>query len=228
MWPLVATLSDADRAVVLAATRLRRFGRDEVLVHEGDPSDSLHLVESGRLAVRVSTEDGGRVLLNVLGPGSHFGELSLVAGGERRRTATVVALEPSATRTLSASAFADLRRRRPETMAFLLAALAQRVEELSVRLVESTYDSLDRRVCSRLAQLVEVYAEGPGPVAVPLTQDLIAELTGGTRPSVNQALQRLARRGVVELARGRVTVIDRDRLAARARLPRDLHGRAPA
>ena len=54
-WPLLASLAEDDRRAVLAATRLRRFARGEVVVHEGDPADSLHLVESGRLAVRVST-----------------------------------------------------------------------------------------------------------------------------------------------------------------------------
>ena len=53
--PLLATLSEADQREVLATTRRRRFGRGEVVVHEGDPADSLHLVVEGRLAVRVST-----------------------------------------------------------------------------------------------------------------------------------------------------------------------------
>jgi len=44
----------------------------------------------------------------------------------------------------------------------------------------------------------------------------VAELVGGTRPSVNQILQRLVARGVVELGRGRVTVTDRVWLAEHA------------
>ena len=58
---------------------------------------------------------------------------------------------------------------------------------------------------------------GPGPVTVPLTQELLADLVGGTRPSVNAVLQRLASRGVVELGRGRITVVDRGWLADRSR-----------
>ena len=52
---------------------------------------------------------------------------------------------------------------------------------------------------------------------MPLTQELLAELVGGTRPSVNQVLQRLVARDVVELGRGRVTVTDRGWLADHAR-----------
>ncbi len=99
----------------------------------------------------------------------------------------------------------------------LLTLLARRVEELSGRLLEMTYAGLDRRVYRRLHELAELYAEQPGPVTVPLTQELLADLVGGTRPSVNAVLQRLAGRGVVVLGRGRITVADRGWLADRSR-----------
>jgi CRP-like cAMP-binding protein len=216
-WPLLASLGDEERREVLATTRQRRFARGEVLVHEGDPSDSLHLVESGRLAVQVTTADGDTATLNVLGPGDYFGELSLLGGRSPTRTASVVALEQATTRTLSESAFRELRHRHRSAEQLLLVLLTRRVEELSARLVEVMYDGLDRRLFRRLLELTDLYAEGSaGPVDVPLTQELLAELVGGTRPSVNQVLQRLVAEGVVALGRGRVTVVDRAALARKA------------
>jgi CRP-like cAMP-binding protein len=215
-WSLLATLDEAERIALLATTRRRVFGKGEVVVHEGDPADSLHLVESGMLAVRVTTADGDSATLNVLGPGSYFGELSLLDGHAPTRSASVVALEPAVTRVLAASSFADLRRQHRAAEQLLLTLLARRVEELSSRLLEVMYDGLDRRVFRRLHELAELYAENPGPVTVPVTQELLAELVGGTRPSVNQVLQRLVAHGVVELGRGRVTVTDRGWLADRA------------
>ncbi len=214
-WPLLASLPATERADLLASTRRRSFGRHEVLVREGDPSDSLHLVEEGRLAVRVDTPAGDTALLGVLGPGDWFGELSLLGSGAPVRTATVVALEPAVTRTLSTAAFADLRHRHPASGELLLTLLANRIEELSSRLVEVMYDGLDRRVSRRLLDLVRVYrGDGDGPVTIPLTQEQLAGLVGGTRPSVNEVLQKLAKRGVVELGRGRVVVLRPDALSA--------------
>src|SRR3954447_21258788 len=92
--------------------RPRSFARGEVLVHEGDPADSLHLIESGRVAVRIATPTGERATLNILSPGDYFGELSLVRRwGDRHRTATVVALEPTATLVVSVAAFDELCRK---------------------------------------------------------------------------------------------------------------------
>ena len=73
-WALLASLSEVERDEVLKAARRRSFDKGEVVFHEGDPADSLHLVDSGRLAVRSSTEGGDTVTLNILSPGSFFGE----------------------------------------------------------------------------------------------------------------------------------------------------------
>ena len=63
---LLEPLPVADRADVLAAAVTRRFRRGETLVQEGEPGESLHLVSSGRLAVRVSTPDGATATLTVI------------------------------------------------------------------------------------------------------------------------------------------------------------------
>jgi CRP-like cAMP-binding protein len=215
-WPLLTPLTPAERERLLASTHQRTFPRGDVVVREGDASDSLHLVESGRLAVRVDTPAGDTAIFNVIGPGDWFGELSLLGGAAPVRTATVVALEAATTRSLSTAVFEDLRRRHPAIGELLLTLMARRIEELSGRLVEVMYDGLDRRVYRRLLDLVETYrTEKDAPVTIPLTQEQLAQLVGGTRPSVNEVLQRLAGEGVVELGRGRVVVLRQDDLARR-------------
>lgn len=207
-WSLLASLTEAEREEFVARTRRRSYDRTEILVHEGDPSDSLHLVESGRLAVRVDTIDGDTAMLNVIGPGAWFGELSLLGDENAVRTATVLALEPSTTRTLTSKAFEELRHQHPAVGELLLTLMARRIDELSNRLVEVMYVSLDRRVFRRLVELCDIYTtEAPATsVTVPLTQEQLAGLVGGTRSSVNEVLQKLAKQGIVELGRGRIVV----------------------
>ena len=82
-WGLLSSLTDTDRREILDAARRRAFGRGEVLVHEGDPADSLHLIAEGRVAVGVSTPSGEQATLNILSQGDYFGELSLVRRDHR-------------------------------------------------------------------------------------------------------------------------------------------------
>jgi len=216
-WPLLAGLGEAERKLVLDAARRRTFAKGEVVFHEGDLADSLHLVESGHLAVQVSTPDGETATLSVVSAGSCFGELSLI-GEDRDRSATVVALEETVTRSLSATAYAALCRDHRQLEQLLVGLLATRVRELSTRLLETMYVGLDRRLYRRLAELTDVYGQGPGPIVVPLTQEHLADLVGGTRPSINQVLQRLVAQGIVELGRGRVVVLDCAELRRKAQL----------
>lgn len=213
-WPLLASLDADERTAFLATTRHRHYARGDVVVHEGDPSDSLHLVAAGRLAVQVTTAEGVSATLNILGPGDYFGELSLLGGRSPTRSASVVALEAAQTRSLSARAFRELRIRHRAADDVLLALLARRVEELSARLLEVMYDALDDRVHRLLAELARTYGDGSwAPVVVPLTQEDLAGLVGATRPSVNHVLQGLSSRGLVALGRGRITVLDPQALA---------------
>ena len=216
-WPLLAPLPADARAAVLSAARRRRFAKGEVVFHEGDAADALHLVISGHLVVQVNTADGSRVTLNVLGPGSHVGELALVHGAEPEpRSATVLALSTAATLSLPAAAFHELCERHPAVNHILVDLLAQRVRELGDRLLESTSVGLDRRVHRCLLRLADLFTQGAGTVVVPMTQDQLADLVGGTRPSVNQVLQRLQAQGVIRLRRGRVELLDRATLERKA------------
>lgn len=217
-WELLSSLNDEERTRLLTTTQRRSFDRGEVIVHEGDPADSLHLVASGRLAVRVSTSRGDVATVNVLSRGDYFGEVSLLDGRTARRTASVVALERAETASLTAQAFRHLRDSHPGVQELVLSLLARRVEELSGRLVEAMYSSLDERVHRRLVELATVYADGDSgsSVCIPLTQDHLAELVGAARPSVNQVLQRLVAQQILELGRGRITVRDRKALARKA------------
>jgi CRP-like cAMP-binding protein len=54
-------------------------------------------------------------------------------------------------------------------------------------------------------------------MSVPLTQDEIAQLAGTTRPTANRLLLEAQERGAIELARGKITVIDAEWLARRGR-----------
>ena len=216
-WSLLTSLDEVERREFLALARRRTFERRDVLCHAGEQADSLHLVEHGRLGVQVSLPSGASAMINVLGPGDYFGELALLSHGGLR-TATISALEVSTTLVVTASAFRRLRESRPSVERTLTGLLSARVDELSHRLIEAMYVGLDGRLLRRLVELCETYGRGQARVVVPLTQSQLADLTGGTRPTVNQVLQRLVDEGLVVIARGRVEVLDVPGLRRRAGL----------
>ena len=212
--PLLASLSDQDRRQVLAAARRRRYGRREVLFHEGDPADCLHLIESGRVAVRVSTRIGDVATLTVLGRQEVLGELSLL-DEPSRRTATAVALERTETLSIYRETFLELRGTHPGVDRFLIQVLADQVKRLSAHVLEALYEDADTRVLRRIVALAQLYGSGPSPTVIPMTQEDLASLAGTSRATVNRVLGE--NRDALAVRRGGFTVIDVERLRQRAR-----------
>lgn len=209
-------LADDDRRALLARLGRRSYRKAETLFHEGDPGDSLHLIDKGRVAIRVTTRAGDEAILAVLGRGDSFGEQALLSP-TARRTASAVALEPVETRVLLRTDFEQLLVEQPSVEHFLVQVLATTVRRLSNLLVEAMYLPVDQRVVRRLADLAEVYATDGAPIDVPLRQDQLASLAGSTRSTTNRVLQQLVDASIVELARGRIVILDVAALADRSR-----------
>src|SRR5919206_4039392 len=72
----------------VATTRV--FPKNAIIVNEGDETDSVYVLLSGRARVYVSNAEGREVQLNVIGAGEYFGEVTLDGGA---RSASVQALE---------------------------------------------------------------------------------------------------------------------------------------
>jgi CRP/FNR family transcriptional regulator, cyclic AMP receptor protein len=204
-WPILSPLTPDERRRLLALARRRRFAKGEVVVHRDDPAETLHLVQSGCLAVRVLNPLGDVATLALVGPGEAVGELGLIRR-ERMRTATIQAIAPTETHSLDRGAFDRLRRDHPAVDALLVQILADRVVDLTDRLMEALYTPAPRRVASLIERLAETYREPSGVATIPLTQDELASLAGTSRLTVSRVLGGMRRRGQVEISRGRLVV----------------------
>jgi CRP/FNR family cyclic AMP-dependent transcriptional regulator len=211
-WRLFADVPAEDVRQLL--TIARRMG--EVVFHRDDLAEALHLIVTGRFAVRIITPLGESALLDVLGPGEAFGELALLLP-EARRSATVESLDDGETRSVYRDDFALLQEQHPRVKDALLRLFADQLRRVSDRVVEAHYTDAETRVRRRLCDLAERYRRDDGSAAVPTTQEELAEMAGTSRATVNRVLREEARRGIVLLGRGQTTVLDLDELATRCR-----------
>lgn len=196
--------------------RRRRFGRDEVVFHEGDAGDTLHVIEKGRVLVEVTTARGDVAALSVRGPGEVIGELAVV--GDGRRTARVTTLEATETMSLSPDILAELRAEDPRVDRFLLELLAEKLQECMAQLMEVLFIPVDKRVLRVVERLADAFDDGSGrTVVVRVRQEDIASMAGTRRQTANRPLKAAEAEGAIAIRRGRVEVLDRDLLARLAR-----------
>src|SRR5918999_4865757 len=120
--------------VVARSLRRRRFRRNEVIFHQGDPGDSLHSVAAGAVKIVLPSAEGEEAIIATLREGDFFGELSLLDGAPRSATATAV--EPSETLVLPRSAFMQLLDRDAGLRNALLAGLTRELRRLTSHVEE--------------------------------------------------------------------------------------------
>ncbi len=207
--PAFSTLAEDDLARVADVTVPRSFQPGEEVFHEGDQSDTCYVVRSGRVrAVREHT-DGRSITLATLGRGDIFGELAIF--DEERRSATVEALEETEAVAILAADLRRMLREHSEIAVKLLAALSRRLRETNERLTRQSFQTVQSRVATVLAQLVATArSEGAGEtdVLITATQTDLAQLAGSSRESASRFLAVLERAGIITQGRGRLTVHD--------------------
>jgi CRP/FNR family transcriptional regulator, cyclic AMP receptor protein len=213
---LFAGLSPEILHVLERSSRVRRFPKGQILCSEGDPGDSLIVLEEGQAKVCRFTVEGQEIVLSLVTAPAAFGELALIDGAPR--SATIVATTPVVVRLIERAAFIDLVEREPELARGLLHALAAMVRATNERFV----DLLTLDVPGRVAKWLLAHAVQQPPVAgdaVPFVMsqsDLAAELSA-TRVSVNRTLKSFERIGWIRLERDRIVLLKPDGLRPHVR-----------
>ncbi|HVM29717.1 MAG TPA: Crp/Fnr family transcriptional regulator [Candidatus Limnocylindrales bacterium] len=215
--PLFAHASEPMRRSIAGGMRRRRFRRNEVIFHQGDTGDSLHIVATGAVKILLPSAEGEEAIIATLWPGDFFGELSLLDGAPRSATAT--AIEPTETFVLPRDGFHTLLEQDPALRDALLEGLAHELRRLTGHVEELHFLDLAGRLAKRLTRLAREQGDDrDGDVVLdwPFTQSDLAAMIGGTRQSVNRLLSGLVEEGLVRIDREHLVITDLARLEQRA------------
>jgi CRP/FNR family transcriptional regulator, cyclic AMP receptor protein len=216
--PLLQDVPEEALGQLTRSLRRRTYHRGEVIFHQGDPGDTLHLVRNGRVKVVIPAETGDEVLLAILGPGDCFGELALLDG--EPRSASVVAMESVETLVLGRQEFLTFFRSNPETAERLMMNLARIIRRVNEDVADLAFLDLPGRLAKKLLELADSYGQpmegGRGiEITVPLTQEELAGMIGATRPSVNKVLGWYEDQGSIERRGRRIAILRPDALRRR-------------
>jgi CRP/FNR family transcriptional regulator len=207
--PAFAELGPQELAEVAAVAVPRSFAPGESVFREGDASNTCYVVRDGRARAIREHADGRQITLATFGPGDIFGELAMF--DDERRSATVEAIEELDVLAILGSDMRRLMREHADIAVKLAVALVPRLRSTSERLAQQSFQTVQSRVATALAQLVDqARAAGAAErdVEVTTTQADLAKLAGSSRESASRFLAVLERAGVISQGRGRLTVHD--------------------
>ncbi|WP_043751803.1 Crp/Fnr family transcriptional regulator [Methylobacterium nodulans] len=203
--PFFAGLGDPALQAVARLCVTRSLAPQEVLFQKNDPADALYAVRRGEIRIATGTAEGRQLTLNLLGPGDVFGEVALLDG--HPRTADAVATEPTELFVIRRRDLLDLLSQQPEVAIALIELLCKRVRWMSERMEETNFLPVPARLARRLAALADDYGN-----EIQATQEELAVFANTSRETVNRQLQAWKRDGIVQLARGRIRLLDRPAL----------------
>jgi CRP/FNR family transcriptional regulator, cyclic AMP receptor protein len=195
-----------------ALDQLCRYAKHTVLKRgaslfaKDDPGNSLYAVVSGTVKISVSSPDGRNAILNLVGPGELFGEMSVLDG--QPRSADAIANTNCEIFVIDRRDFLPFVRSQPSLAMKIIELLCAKLRWTSEQVEQVILQDLPGRLASALLGLTEKNKPEPENRTIAITQQEISEMVGMTRESINKQLRAWAARSWVRLEHGAIVVLD--------------------
>ena len=141
--PLFSDMDENEVAGVRAIMQSQNFVAGQVIIYEGEEGDLFHIITEGEVQFLTFDAEGNELVLDDVGPGGYFGELSMLTA--EPRAIRVRALDNVKTLTLNRTEFHDFLMKHPHAAIDVLTVVSRRLH---------TTDSLLRRSISRNVNIV--------------------------------------------------------------------------
>lgn len=213
LTPLFRSLSTEDRHRLAGVATVRSYERGDRVFSEGDPSDFLFTIVSGRIKVVKLIPGGREVILEIFGAGDPLG--AVVAYEGRAYPATAIATERAMCLLVGRVAFFELMAQHPSFVRGYLVGLAQRIMELTRRIPEVAGGRVETRFAHLFLKLADRMGR-PGPagsfIPMALSRQELADLTGTTIETSIRIMSRWGKDGIVQTEKDGFVVQDRTSL----------------
>ena len=195
--PLFSGLTPQQADIIARAVSRQNLNRGDNMVCQGEKSDTLFIILSGRAHVISGNDVIGEVIIETLKHGDHFGEMSLIDNAPH--SATVRADSDLIALALGR---ADFSRCLPESnsMAYtVLKSLVKRLRCANLSIESLALMDVYGRIAKVLLDLSVSDSEGNAVVREKLSRITLARMVGASREAVSRAMADIVERGLVEI-----------------------------
>ena len=198
----LAAITDSFVRELATLGRVRSYPKNTVIITEGDSSDSLFVVLSGRVKAFVSDSEGHELILDTQGPGDYVGEMALDG---KPRSASVVTLEPTTFSVVQREPLRDAIRRNPDFALEMLSKVIERARDATDNVKNLALLDVYGRV-ARLLLNMAVEVDGKLRIPDKITQQEIAERVGASRDMVSRIFSDLTVGGYISVENRIITI----------------------
>jgi len=210
---LFRRLKADDRQRIAAVSTVRSFDKGASLFSEGEESELMYTVLSGRVKVVKTTARGTDVILELFGPGDPVGAVAVYES--RPYPASAIALEPTTCLVIPRQAFFSLLERSPSLVRGLLVGLTHRLVELTNRLAEVSGGRVEGRLARFFLKLASDMGQPRGEgtfIPLALSRQELADMIGTTIETSIRVMSRWGKDDIVRTDKDGFVVINRPAL----------------
>lgn len=183
--------------------QVRSFAKNTVMINEGDDSNSLFVILSGKVKIYSADESGREIIYDDHGPGEYVGEMALDG---RPRSASVKTLEPTTCSMLNRDEVRRAISANPDIAIQILSTLIERARIATASVRNLALLDVYGRVARLLLDLAE---DKDGKLVIPerLTQQDIGDRVGASRDMVSRIFKDLVAGGYIRIDHKIITIL---------------------
>jgi CRP-like cAMP-binding protein len=208
-WPrnrLLLALPSRDLKRLMPELEQVRCEFRQILMDADSPLDHVFFPDSGVVSVVAVYSDGSIIEMATIGR-EGFADVQAVFGAKTSSVRLLVQIQGSAAK-MSRVAFTRAMESMPSFRKLMYAYVQAYLEQIMVSVACNGVHSLKQR----LARWLLMMRDRSDDDALPITQDLLAEMLGVQRPTITNVAKELERDGLIKRGRRQVTILDRKRL----------------
>jgi CRP-like cAMP-binding protein len=179
------------------ARKVTEFKRKEAIFSQGDPAKNVLYIQKGGARLSVVNEAGKEAVVAVLGPGDFFGEGCLA--GQSLRIGTASAVAPTSVLVIEKNEMIRVLHVEHAFSDRFISYMLSRNIRIEEDLVDQLFNSSEKRLARTLLLLARYGKEDkPQKVLPKISQEMLAEMIGTTRPRVNFFMNKFRKLGFIK------------------------------
>lgn len=182
----------------------RIFAKNSIIIEAGDSANNAYFINSGKVKIYLSDQQGHKVVLSVLKAGEYFGEMSLI--DRQYRSATAMAMEDSELTEINRDMFRECLQSHPELAERIMFDLVARLREADKKISSLALMTVHERVANMLLGLAKDH-DGMLVVEGKLTHKHIANSVGASREMVSRILKKMTSDGMIRIEGKKITLL---------------------
>ncbi|API88572.1 Crp/Fnr family transcriptional regulator [Marinilactibacillus psychrotolerans] len=194
--PIFNHLEDTQLAEIMVTTQSVSYKKNELIYHAGDESDSLYIINKGRVRIYRLAESGKEQLVRFLNPGDFTGEMALFS--ESTHESYAEAVMDTKICMIKRADIQEFLLKYPSISLKVLAEFSNRLEASEKQATRFSTEKVETRIALFLVESLSEEKTGENELILPMSKKDLASYLGTTPETISRKFNELEDKGYIK------------------------------